>query len=123
MNILQDLRYGLRTLRENPGFAIAAVVTLALGMGANTAIFSLVDAYLLRPLPYRDAERLVILWESTRQGGRGAVAMANYYDWRAQNHVLEDVAAWTTSQAAMNLDGRAERVLGEVITPNMFSML
>src|ERR1051326_1959037 len=122
MSLFQDLRYALRTLRKNSGFAIAAVLTLALGMGANTAIFSLVDAYLLRPLPYRDADRLVNLWESTRQGGRGAVAPANYQDWVRQSTVFEDLAAWSPMQVGMKFAGRNERIQGELMTPNLFRL-
>src|SRR5262245_20060161 len=80
----QDLRYGARMLWSRPGFTLVAVITLALGIGANTAIFSAVDALLLRPLPFPDPERLVMIWENDTQEGnsRNPVAPANFVDWR-----------------------------------------
>ncbi len=96
----QDLRYGLRTLWKKPGFTLTAVLTLALGIGANTAIFSVVDAVLLRPLPYPDAARIVELREVSAKGGRMPVAEPNYADVRARNHSLEAIAEYSGGTAS-----------------------
>jgi hypothetical protein len=83
-NSMRDLRYAVRMLRQNPGFTAVAILTLALGIGANTAIFSVVNAVLLRPLPYPESDRLVALNERNLSGGGGAIAWLNYLDWKAQ---------------------------------------
>src|SRR5688500_3055857 len=92
---LQDIRYGLRGLLKRPGFTAVAVITLALGIGANAAIFSVVNAVLLRPLQFRDPERLAIVWEDASFVGfpRNTPAPANYVDWKNQAQSFEDVAA------------------------------
>src|SRR5499426_2404627 len=93
--LLQDLRYGARMLLKKPGFTLIAIIALALGIGANTAIFSVVNAALLRPLPYEEAERLVVLYETNSQQGRDdmSVSYPNFADWRAQSHSFEQLAA------------------------------
>src|SRR5437868_3131354 len=87
----QDLRYGVRMLMRRPGFTLIAITTLALGIGANTAIFSVVDAVLLRSLPYPDAERLVMLWSTMKSQGVpvSGSALPDYREWRDQNQVFE----------------------------------
>src|SRR5918997_469800 len=94
-SLLQDFRYGVRVLARRPWFTAVAVLTLALGIGANTAVFSLVSAVFVRPLGYREAGRLVMVWESAPAAGlaRDDVAPANFADWKSQNRVFEDVAA------------------------------
>ncbi|HEX8999089.1 MAG TPA: hypothetical protein VGB07_04250, partial [Blastocatellia bacterium] len=94
-NLIQNLRYGLRGLWKNPGFTAVAVLSLALGIGANTAIFSLVNEVLLKPLPFRDPDRLAMIWEDSTAIGfpRDTPAPANYVDWKTQNRVFDDVAA------------------------------
>jgi hypothetical protein len=87
-----DIRLALRRLRRTPGFTLVAVLTLALGIGANTAIFSVVNAALLRPLPYPDAQRIVRLY-ATRDGGRGTVSPPDFTDWREQTGVFQGMAA------------------------------
>jgi predicted permease len=123
--LLQDIRYGLRGLRKRPGFTAVAVITLALGIGANAAIFSVVNAVLLRPLQFRDPERLAILWEDASFVGfpRNTPAPANYVDWKNQAQSFEDVAA--THESSLNLtgDGEPERVETRRITHNFFSLL
>jgi hypothetical protein len=99
----QDLRYGTRMLLKNPGVTAIAVLTLALGIGANTAIFSVVNAVMLRPLPYKDPDRLVSLWANVPEHGRWRVTPANFLDWKNQNTVFEDVAAF--GAATMTLTG------------------
>jgi hypothetical protein len=91
----QDVRFGVRMLVKNPSFTVVAVLALALGIGANTAIFSVVNAVLLRPLPYKDPNQLVMVWEDDTKGGypRDTPAAANYIDWRDQNQVFEGMAA------------------------------
>src|SRR5213080_3387022 len=93
--LLQDLRYGLRMLAKNPGFTAVAVITLALGIGANTAIFSVIDAVLLNRMPYPDANRLVMVWEQNPGRGwfRNIVSAANFVDWRKLNPVFSGMAA------------------------------
>ena len=101
--MLHDIRYAARTLRRSPGFTLTVVLTLALGIGANTAMFSVIHAVLLRPLPYPDPGRLVTLWERDPQKGleQGLVTPANFVDWRAQSRAFEAMAfapAWMGSR-------------------------
>jgi len=125
VGLLDDIRYGLRQLRRNPGFATVAVLTLALGIGANTSIFSVVNAILLRPLQYPEADRLVVLWEQNSHRGwfQNVVSGANFLDWKRQNLVFADMAAF--APASFNLAGgsRPEEVAGERVTTNLFSVL
>src|SRR5438128_2724608 len=103
----QDLRFGFRQLLSKPGFTAIAVLSLALGIGANTAIFSLVDAVLLRPLPFHEPERLAIVWEDASRVGfpRNTPAPANYVDWKTQNQVFEDLAALNWGNYALTDEG------------------
>ena len=124
--LLQDLRYGLRMLARNPGFTAVAVVTLALGIGANTAMFSVVNAVLLEPLPYKDASRLVTLWETHTafgSSGPGAVTDPDYVQWREQNQVFEDVGAFHGETSNLTGVGEPERLLGSAVTSNLFRLL
>ncbi|HEX8360797.1 MAG TPA: ABC transporter permease [Longimicrobium sp.] len=119
-SLVQDLRYGVRALRRSPVFAAVAILTLALGIGANTAIFSVVDAVLLRPLPFQQPERLVNLWGSYAASGRTSTSLPDFLDWRAQLTTLGDVSGFTT--ASYNLTGRGEpeRVKGVAATATFF---
>ena len=126
-NALQDLKYGVRLMRRSPGFAAAAMLTIALGIGATTAMFSVVYGVLLRPLPYGDPDRLVNIWTSAPNRGlpRAYVGMANVYDWKARNHAFEDVAA-LRAVANFNLTGQGgepERLFGSRIAANLLPVL
>jgi putative ABC transport system permease protein len=125
MGIATDLRYALRVLRQTPVFAIAAIGTLALGIGANTAVFSLVQTVLLRPLPYQDPGRLVMVWEDASAAGfpRNTPAPGNYHDWRAMNRSFADMAATRSAAETLTGDGPPELVAGRGVTPNFFSVL
>jgi putative ABC transport system permease protein len=119
-----DIRYGLRTLGRSPGFLAVAVLTLALGIGANTAIFSVVDAVLLRPLPFRAPDQLVALFETESAPGSYPLAGADYLDWRAQNQTFEDMATYSY-QENFNASGAGEpeRAIVVETQSNFFSML
>src|ERR1051325_9385993 len=121
----QDLRYGFRTLLKNPGFTAIAVIALALGIGANSAIFSVVNTVLLRPLPYKDSDRLVMVWEDATKHGypRDTPAAANYIDWRTQNHVFEDMGAVADLSANLTGAGDPERIEGSRANASVFSVL
>jgi putative ABC transport system permease protein len=123
--LLKDLRYGIRGLRKRPGFTLIAVITLALGIGANTAIFSVVNAVLLKPLPFKDPDRLAIIWEDATFAGfpRNTPAPANYVDWKTQSHSFEDIAA--ASLASFNLTGDSdpERVSAYYVSANFLPLL
>jgi putative ABC transport system permease protein len=130
MNTLwQDLRFGARTLLKNPGFTVIALLTLALGIGANTAIFSVVNALLFRPLPFREPERLVWVANTGTTGGLSSVTtrVANFNDWRAQNKSFEDLAAYFAffDYGSYNLIGvgEPERVIGVGVSQNFFTLL
>src|SRR5919106_1788324 len=100
MNIFyQDLKYGFRNLKNKPAFTFTALLVLALGIGANTALFSVLYAILWKPFPYRNAEQLVTVWETNRSTGamQNVVNPANFYDWKEQNKVFKDMAAYVTS--------------------------
>src|SRR5262245_44983603 len=107
--LAQDIRYGIRTLLQSPGFTAVAIMTLALGIGANSAIFSFVDGAMLRPLPYPDADRIVQVWEKPPRGLRNVVSAMNYLDWKSSSTVFDSLAATTGSQ--MTLSGGDEPVL------------
>jgi putative ABC transport system permease protein len=122
--LLKDIRYGVRGLWKRPGFTVVAVLTLALGIGANTAIFSVVNAVLLRPLQFRDPEQLVMIWEDAAFIGfpRNTPAPANYVDWKNQSRSFADVAA--THELTFNLTGAGEpeRVAAYGVTANFFPL-
>jgi putative ABC transport system permease protein len=124
-NFLQDIRYGLRGLWKRPGFTAVALTTLALGIGANAAIFSVVNVVLLKPLQFRDPEALVILWEDASFVGfpRNTPAPANYVDWKNQAQSFADVAATHESSFNLTGDGEPERVATRRVTANFFSLL
>jgi putative ABC transport system permease protein len=121
--LLQDLRYGLRSLRQNAGFTIAAVLTLAIGLGANTAIFSLVRGVLLRPLPYPHPERLLMVWGHHPAVGRESASLPDFLDWRSGAPSFEQLAAVAATNYPVNGRGEAELVSGAVVTANFFRTL
>ena len=125
MDLLADFRYAVRLLRRTPVFTIAAIGTLALGIGANTTIFSLVRDVLLRPLPYQNPDQIVMVWEDRTAAGfpRNPTAPGNYRDWRVMNRSFTDMAATGFAFANITGDGAPELVLGRRVTANFFSVL
>ena len=125
--LLQDMRYGLRTLMKHPGFTAVAVLALALGIGVNSAIFSVVNAVLLRPLPYKESERLVTVAEmgknETRRYAQSSVAPANFLDWREQNQVFEQMAAYFSRTATLTDGNNPERIKITGVSANFFQTL
>jgi putative ABC transport system permease protein len=121
--LAQDIRFGFRRLRKNPGFTFVAVLTLTLGIGANGAMFSIVNAVLLRPLPYHDSERLVLLSERWPQFPRLSLSYLNYQDWRDQSHSFEAVGAVRNSVMTMTGIAEAERLPSQNVTANLFDLL
>jgi predicted permease len=123
--LLADVRYGLRLIRKSPVFAMVTIVTLALGIGANTAIYSAVDAVVVRPLPYHDPDRLVMVWEDASYVSfpRNTPAPANYFSWKELNRVFTDMAATRGTTASLTGGGTPEQLLGRRVTPNFFAVL
>jgi len=125
-NFMQDIRYGIRTLAKNPGFTVVAVLTLALGIGANTAIFSVVQNVLLRPLPYTQPENLVEIWNTyPPQVPRAGLSPGDYADWRQQAKSFSEMGAYADVSYGFNLtgEGQARRVLVGYASSSLFPML
>src|SRR6185295_3201689 len=124
-DIWQDLRYGFRTIIRQPGFAAVAIITLALGIGANSAIFSVVNSVLLKPLPYQDPDRLVMLWESitTKSNIQNPVAPGNYVTWRDQTRSFEGMASIATQSVSITGAGEPEKVDAVYCSDNLLAIL
>ena len=125
-SLIRDLRYSLRILTKNPGFTIIAVMTLALGIGANTTIFSVVNAVLLRPLPYPDSNRLVTLWgikKSVGLGGPITICETDYPVWRDQNRVFDAMAGFRWETANLTGAGEPGRLIGFAVTSSFFPLM
>jgi predicted permease len=121
--LLQDLRFGMRTLLKRPGFTAVAVLTLALGIGANTAIFSVVNAVLLRPLPFKDSEQLVVVYEKTQTVPRDFVSVPNLQDYRAASRSFDEFATFVPQSVNFTGSGEPERVVGGFATSSLFHLL
>ena len=118
MNTLHDIRYAFRMLLKRPSFTVIVVLTLALGIGANTTIFSAIDAVLLNPLPYKDPERLVVIWETNKQLGpemwdRNEAAIGNFLDWRSNNKVFDQLGALGSARFGVAMAPGPVNVFGE----------
>ncbi len=124
-NLFEDFRIGFRTLRKNPGFAALAVLTLAIGIGANTAIFGLANAAFFRPLPYPNADRLAFLWQNNQRTGEtsGLVSYPNFADWRSQSHAFADMAFFMSGKSILSGVGDPERTPSALVSTNFFSVL
>ena len=119
--LIQHLRYALRQLRKSPAFTAVAVMTLALGIGATTAIYTVLYATFLAPMPYPNADQLVMVW-SKIGGGRDAVSAADFLDWKRQSTVFQDLNAWSGRSFNLGNAQNPEQVDGHVITPGWFKM-
>src|SRR5215472_18562608 len=118
----RDFVYAARLLRQAPGFTVIAVTVLAVGIGANSAIFSLVDAALLKPLPFHHPDELVRTWEMPPGSGRNSVSPLNFLDWSEQNQVFASVAASSGSSLVMVTDGLPDRIRGQSVTLRFFDL-
>lgn len=119
---LQNLRFGMRLLRRNPGFAAVAMATLAIGIGANTAIFSVIYAVLLAPMPYPNPDQLVMVWSHVRDGNNG-VSAGDFLDWKQQNSTFQDLLAWTDVARNFATPDQPERIPGRAISPGAYRMM
>ena len=122
-SMLQDLRFGARMLAKNPGFTLIAVITLALGIGANTAIFSLINSALLKPLPYPDTEQIVTVWETLPDGNQNSVSAGAYKDWRARSAKLSHVALVKDVRLNLTGSGAPEHLAGLWVSTEFLSVL
>src|SRR6185436_17719922 len=123
---MQDLRFACRQLLKNPGFTAVAVLTLALGIGANTAIFSVIRSVLLRPLPFKDPDRLVTVWERHVKKGYDMhhAGAATFLDWKTQNNVFESMAAFGIDEGlSLTGDYEPERITAVPVSANLFEVL
>jgi len=123
--LLADIRFGARVLLKSPMMTFIALLALTLGIGANTAIFSVVNAVLLRSFPYSDPERIVLVWEK-KEGGRtdqNSINLGNFFDWKEQNQVFTDMAAFFDRTVNLTGDGESEEVPGQFVMSNLFSVL
>ena len=125
MSLLHDLRTSTRTLLKHPGFVLTTTLILALGIGANTTIFSVINTVLMRPLPYKDPDRLVMIWETNRANGvpRSIVSPANFLDWKKQNQSFEDLAAFRFWYYTVTGSGEPERYQGARVSAGFFPLL
>jgi putative ABC transport system permease protein len=122
--LVRDVRYSFRQFRRNPGFTAVVIVTLALGIGANTAIFSILRGVLMRSLPYQDPDRLVTVWEKdTERQQREKLAGGDFTDWKARNHVFEDLAYSWDASYTLTGSGDPQTLFGYQFSPNLFSLL
>jgi putative ABC transport system permease protein len=126
--LIQDLRFAMRLLRKSPGFALVAAIIMALGIGANTAIFSVVHAVLLEPLPFRDVDRVVQIWHTPPHTSfpgmtRFAISAANFLDWQKQNHVFEQMALYSGASFDITGAGKPEGARASRVSPDFFSTL
>src|SRR5262245_2862544 len=124
-SLWNDFRYAVRMMAKRPGFAIVAVITLALGIGANSAIFTVINAVVLRPLPYQDPDKIVILSENNFSKGwsQFAVAPANFLDWRDQNKACAEISAFRCRSFHLTGRGDPERLTGASVSANLFRLL
>src|SRR3954462_4490341 len=124
MSIWRDLRYAARSLRRAPGFTAITVLVLAAGIGANSAMFSLADAALVRPLPFTQSDRLMMLWERSPRFAHNRVSPLNFLDWSEQQHAFASIAAVAGgSRTLTGTGGAAERLPGQAVTAQFFDVL
>ena len=121
--LLQDIRYGARMLLKNPGVTMIVIIALALGIGANTAIFSVVNAVLIRPLPYPESERLIFLNEKSPNLDEMSISYPNFLDWRAQNQTFEKIGVYNRASYNLTGTGEAERIVTGQVSADLFSVL
>jgi predicted permease len=121
--LIEDLRYGLRMLRKNPGFTAIALLTLAIGIGANTAVFSIVNGVLLNSLSFRDPDKLVVLFESKPNFKEGSISYPNFLDWQRDNHSFTSIAAYRPDSFILTGAGEPEQLRGEMVSADFFSIL
>src|ERR1051325_11679753 len=121
--LLQDIRYSIRVLLKSPGFTLVALLTLTLGIGANSAIFSVVNAVLLRPLPYEESEKLVFISERSPVLEGMSVAYPNFLDWREQNGVFDNIGVYRRVDFNLSGSGEAERLGGGEVSGDVFNAL
>ena len=122
-NLVQDMRFGIRMLVKKPGASLVAILTLALGIGANAAIFSVVNTVLLRPLPYKDPERLVALWENIPSQGQSRVSPANFFDWKKQSTSFEGMSTYGGSAMTLTGVGEPEQLSGTRVSAGYFDVV
>src|SRR5262245_9833068 len=122
-SLINDLRFALRSLSRRPGFAAAAVLTLAIGIGANTAIFSVVHDVVLQRLPFPDPQQLVMVWEADRNGDRNNMGYPTFNDWRAQNHSFEAMSAFADWNPTLAGAGEPQALVGSRVTADFFRVL
>ena len=124
-SLFQDVRYATRMMLKRPSFPVLAVIALALGIGATTAIFSVINSVLFKPLPYPDYTRLVQVWEKRPALGRirNVASAPDFLDWKAQNNAFEDMAAYIRTEVTLGGGDTPERIKATAISPNLFSIL
>src|SRR6266436_1916892 len=120
--IFQNFRFALRLLRKSPGFTIVAMLTLALGIGANTAIFSVVYATLLAPMPYPNPDQLVMVW-SKINGNNNGVSAGDFLDWKNQNKLFQNMIAWTGGSFSLSTGGHPGQIRARIVSPGSFDMV